>query len=181
MWRRPPLGSVAYNPVAVPDESGGGLLAWADQRNFVSTGVDLYVQRINASGVALCTATGDQNIVRIAWDTAGALYAAWEEGRNLGVTGLAGYAQKLSSAGVPQWTTDGIVVCALNGTQTHRVLAPVIGFPGYSIWVAWQDARTDGGEIYAQSFTSTGVPMQVANGVTVHNIAANTHSPHPKS
>ena len=65
-----------YSPTSVSDGAGGAIVAWYDSR---SGTYDIYAQWISAggtvqwaaNGVALCSATGEQQNPRIASDGAG--------------------------------------------------------------------------------------------------------------
>ncbi|MBK7368198.1 MAG: hypothetical protein IPJ04_09900 [Candidatus Eisenbacteria bacterium] len=172
----------SFYPVAAPDGAGGVYMAWTDGRNIVSTGFDLYMQRLNsagvaqwtANGVALCTAAGDQITVRIAPEPGGGMLAAWEDGRVISAVDI--YAQRVAANGVPQWTIGGVAVCTAAGNQTRPVLAPIVGVSSLSMFVAWQDARTDGGDIYLQVVNTTGAMTLAVGGVAVHNVTTNTQS-----
>jgi hypothetical protein len=80
--------------VLVSDRAGGAISAWMDER---SGNGDVYAQRVfstgvvggesgglywTANGVALCTATGDQQSPTIASDDAGGAFVAWTDFRN---------------------------------------------------------------------------------------------------
>jgi hypothetical protein len=76
-----------WYPVIVTDASGGAIVTWSDSRGAT---YDLYAQRISiggavqwtANGVALCTATGLQELGTVIADGAGGAVAAWVDGRN---------------------------------------------------------------------------------------------------
>jgi hypothetical protein len=149
----------------VPDGAGGAILAWADGR---SGGFDLYAQRVNAAGVsqwspdgvALCTAAGEQSYPSIAPDGAGGAIVTWQDIRSGASYDI--YAQSVSAAGVPQWTVDGVAVCALTGYQQLPVTAPD---GGGGAFIAWQDGRLGSDyDIYVQRLNAFGAPQWSANG-----------------
>ena len=76
-------------PMIVSDGGTGAIITWYDQR-LISTGDDIYVQRIDASGtsqwtpngLALCTAPDDQRDPTIAADGSGGAFVTWQDRRN---------------------------------------------------------------------------------------------------
>ncbi len=92
-------------PVAVADGGGGAIVAWTDARG---AGADIYAQHVTGaggivpgwpvSGVAICTATGDQSVPVVASDGAAGAIVAWQDQR----AGNAGdiYAARVTSNGV---------------------------------------------------------------------------------
>ena len=95
-------------PAIVSDGLGGAVVAWTDYRN--GNG-DIYAQRVNSSGtlqwaadgVALCTATGDQDKPAIASDAVAGAIVTWEDPRS-GVLDV--YAQRVSPTGEVGPTTS---------------------------------------------------------------------------
>lgn len=156
------------NPVLTSDGAGGCIIAWGDTRSGNS---DIYVQRLNASGVAqwtangvaLCTATADQSHPKIASDSFGGAVVAWEDSRN--VTAPDVYARRVSSVGTPLWTANGVVICNAADVQGTIVIAPDLSGGAF---IAWQDYRnaTDY-NIYLQRVGSAGSVVGAANGVSV--------------
>lgn len=160
----------------VSDGGGGAIIAWQDNRggNF-----DIYAQRLNASGVpqwtangvALCTATADQQVPKIASDGAAGAIVVWQDTRN-GNTDV--YAQRVSAAGVPQWTANGVAVCTVLNTQSGQAI--VADGAGGAVFV-WQDGRSGTNDIYAQRANAAGTLLWPANGVSVCSAANNQNSP----
>jgi hypothetical protein len=76
-------------PGIVSDGGTGAIISWADQR-MLSTGFDIYAERIDATGASLWTANGmpvckelnDQDAPVIASDDAGGAWVAWQDGRD---------------------------------------------------------------------------------------------------
>jgi predicted lipoprotein with Yx(FWY)xxD motif len=154
------------NPVMIADGAGGVNLTWYDGR---SGNYDIYVQRVNnsgvsqwtSSGVALCTATNHQTAPAIALDATAGAIVAWVDTRS-GVTDI--YARRVSSAGAPLWTADGVVICnAASGQDSPVIISDGSG----GAIIAWQDSRNGNVDIFAQRVNSTGVVQWTANGVPV--------------
>lgn len=140
-------------PGIIPDGSGGAIIAWDDLR----TGAfDVYAQRMSSGGVAQWTADGaavstaanDQQTPVIVQDGSGGAIVSWFDSRsgNFDI-----YAQRMSTAGWPQWTPDGVAVCAAAGDQDWPVMFANEG----GAVVAWDDRRS-GRDIYAQRIESDG-------------------------
>jgi hypothetical protein len=70
--------------------------------------------------VPLCTATGNQNAPASVSDGAGGAIVTWYDNRG---GDLDIYAQRLNSAGTPQWTADGVALCAATGDQRYPTIA----------------------------------------------------------
>jgi len=76
-----------WYPTIVTDGAGGAIVAWTDSRNATD---DIYAQRIStggtvqwtANGVALCSATGWQELGTIVTDCGAGAIATWVDGRS---------------------------------------------------------------------------------------------------
>ena len=155
-------------PAVISDGAGGAIATWSD---FRGTSNDIYAQRISAAGVpqwtadgvALCTATGEQSAPMIVSDAGGGAIVTWHDYRS--GTNYDIYAQRISAAGTPQWTWDGVALCAAMSDQYAPTIAPDGG--GGAI-VTWQDVRSGDYDIYAQRierFGFLGNPEPVSAGV----------------
>jgi FlgD Ig-like domain len=151
--------------VITTDTAGGAIVAWRDSRG---ASADVYAQRLSSAGaplwtpdgVAVCTATGQQNDVSIVHDGQGGAFLAWRDPRN-GNWDI--YAQALNAAGAPRWAPDGVVV----SNAVLDQIEPAISYDGnFGLLVVWQDARngTDY-DIWAQRVKPDGTPRWTANGV----------------
>jgi hypothetical protein len=153
-------------PVIVSDGEGGTIVAWGDYR---AGNNDIYVQRLDpdgvplwtADGVALCTASYNQEYPVIVSDGAGGAIVAWEDYRSGWQYDI--YVRRISSAGVPQWTADGVALCT--NTQEQRNVVIASDGAGGAI-VAWEDLRGSW-QIYAQRVDSSGVVQWTADGEVV--------------
>lgn len=156
-------------PSILADGAGGAFIAWHDSRNG-GANYDIFVQRIDAAGVplwtangvAVCTAQFDQANTALVSDGAGGVIVAWHDLRSGPSWDI--YAQRLNGAGVPQWTANGVALCALAANQ----LNPVTVTDGASgAVVIWTDSRNGNDDIFAQRVSAGGVPQWTANGVAV--------------
>jgi hypothetical protein len=137
-------------PVITSDGAGGAIAAWYDSR---TGGYDVYAQRISAagavqwtaSGVPLCTASGEQQYPAIVPDGAGGAIVVWHDSRT-GTYDI--YIQRISAAGAVQWAADGLALCTAHNIQEYPAIAA--DGAGGAI-AAWMDGRSNNNmDIYAQ-------------------------------
>ena len=101
-------GQGQYEPQPISDGIGGVIIAWQDHRNGLDD--DVYLQRLNSSGipqwtangVAICTAGGTQGWPRLVKDGAGpnSIVIVWQDGRN-GDDNYDIYAQRVAEDTTP--------------------------------------------------------------------------------
>lgn len=102
-------------------------------------------------------------------DGQGGVFIVWEDGRNSATTGFDVYAQHLSFDGVPLWAPGGVPVCVANGDQLSRAFGRrclVLDGQG-GVILAWEDERSDDGDIYAQRLDADGNAAWTQSGVPV--------------
>ncbi len=155
-----------FAPRIILDGSGGAIIVWFDNR---TGNYDIYAQRIDANGnvqwttdgVAVCTATGNQNAQQIMSDGNGGAFIVWCDGRTSGPSADI-YAQRINSSGVPQWTADGVIVSNAFSLQNIPQLV-TDGNGGFIVsWEDWRNfSQTD---IYAQRVASNGFYSWNFNG-----------------
>ena len=149
-----------FNPVAASNGVGGALIAWSDLR----TGdEDIYLAHVladgsmdpgwPANGTLVCAAPNVQQNPRIASDGAGGCFVAWMDFRDAVDYDL--YAQRIGPDGLTSagWQHNGEPVCTAVAHQ-HEVAAMNDGAGG--LIMAWQDARSDPGDVYVQRLTPDG-------------------------
>ena len=142
------------DPRIVPDGAGGAIIAWADAR---AVSWDVYAQKIDASGAAKWIvggaragrAIGGWAAHDIAPNGVGGVIVTWVQGSPSDI-----YAQMLEPVvGSPQWTTNGVAVCAAAGLQA----APAIATDGEGgALIAWVDHRAGNADIYSQRIERNG-------------------------
>ncbi|MBI5217637.1 MAG: T9SS type A sorting domain-containing protein [Bacteroidia bacterium] len=162
------------NPKIINDGSNGFIIVWQDS---VIGSWDIYAQKINSNGVAqwasggvaVCAATGNQVNPKIETDNQAGAIITWQDKRNGADYDI--YAQRINSSGVSQWTSNGISICSITGTQSNPKIAPD-GSGG--VFIVWQDKRNGADyDIYAQRINSIGVVQWIVNGVAVCSAAGN--------
>ena len=178
--------TATYNqqyPKIVSDGSGGAIVVWGDQRS--GTNYDIYARRVDATGtplwgadgVALCTAMGDQDagafLLRpIISDGDGGAIVVWTDRRS--GTNYDIHAQRVNAVGMVQWTPDGVAVCAAADDQSgHAITSDGAG----GAIVSWHDNRNGFADIYAQRIDVSGAPQWTADGVVICAAASNQFLP----
>ncbi len=170
-------GSQQYSTI-VSDGLGGAIITWYDHRS--GTNDDIYAQRINASGVvqwaangvAICTATGDQQYPAIAADGSGGAIITWMDTRTSSNPNT--YAQRVNASGVVQWTSNGVAICTVNSLQEKHAISS--DGSGGAI-VTWLDYRY-GYDIYAQRIDASGLVQWTTNGIIIcHATLPRTYTP----
>lgn len=144
----------------VPDGAGGALVVWQRTKN---SAIDLAVQRVSpgpviasgwpVNGAVLCSAAGVQESPAIVADGEGGLFATWAD-RRAGNSDI--YLARITASGATpsDWPLNGIALCSASGAQTLPALTR-LGTGG--VLVVWEDSRVANTDIYATSWSSTGV------------------------
>jgi hypothetical protein len=164
------IGASDYSvnrPRIVADGSGGAIFVWEDYYDYAA--YDLYAQRVDSlgnifwdgSGVAVCTAAGDQEWSAICSDGAEGCIIAWTDERTSSNSDI--YAQRINAAGNPVWAADGIEICTADSIQQEvQIIADGSG----GAIIVWVDYRTEG-DLYAQKVNASGVVQWTADGAPV--------------
>ncbi len=166
------------DPALVSDGSGGAIITWQDYRN--GSDYDIYAQRVNASGavqwvangVAICTATNNQEAPTIVSDGSGGAIVTWQDARS-GID-LNIDAQRIDASGAVLWTANGVAICTATGDQVSPNL--VSDGSGGAI-ITWQDNRNGNDDVYAQRVNASGAVQWTANGVAICTATGNQYSP----
>ena len=171
---------IGYAPAIVSDGAAGAVVTWQDHRSGVDS--DIYVRRINAAGtpqwtangVALCTATKDQQAPTIASDGAAGAIVTWHDRRD-GVYDSNIYAQRVDAGGIRLWLGNGVALCNAGGSQEYpRIVSDGVG----GAIVVWEDYRNGlATDIYAQRVNASGSPQWEANGIALCIAAYEQHDP----
>lgn len=170
--------SQQLNAVMASDGSSGFFITWTDPRTSTAN-PDLYMHHVLATGVVdpawpvngagVCTTLDYQYPPQILADGAGGAFVCFGDiGNNNNI-----YAQHMLASGVrdPAWPSTGLGVCTAAGEQYFPSM--VLDGTG-GILLAWEDDRTDAGDIYAAHVSSSGVidPAWPMNGLVVCNSTA---------
>jgi hypothetical protein len=165
----------------VPDGAHGAILVWKDERNYATTGDDLFAQRVDAGGTALWTPDGipvcvevdRQEEADLTADHAGGAVIGWRDWRGFGEPGDV-YAQRVDGDGEVLWAPNGVAVC----TAPYEQYGPALLADGESsTYLCWTDLRSGNADVYAQRIDALGNPLWTANGVSVSSAAKNQSEP----
>jgi hypothetical protein len=177
-------------PIIASDGSGGAYIVWQDERNSSKNGIDLYGQHVlsngalaySNAGVAVGSASGNQDNAVICADGSGNAFVAWEDNRNTIATSQPDiYLNKMTSGGV-SFGSGGMVVDA----SVHRQVGPAICADGTGgCYVAWEDEGHIPSAIYARRINASGSMLwgqpPPSPGVQIYQAGATANNPQPNS
>ncbi len=164
--------NVAYDqidPKIVSDGLGGAIISWTDFRT--GTTADIYTQRVNstgavqwtATGVIICTSSGDQIKSQLVSDGNNGAYITWEDHRNAGNSDI--YAQRIASNAAINWAATGFAICTIGNDQVNPM---IVSNGNLGALVVWQDYRSGNNfDVYTVGFNTTGL-VAVKNGGTIN-------------
>lgn len=169
------LPSEQSNPDVIPDGSGGVIVGWLDDRN-AGYKIDVYAQRLDASGAKQWTANGvgyvaqgNQLEMQLASDNSGGVFIVWSEDFN-GVNDWDIRMVRITAAGNIAWTPGNVWICGANGNQmSPRIVSDGQG----NAIIAWEDFRNGSAnpDIYAQRVNASGQISWNSWGKSVCNAA----------
>jgi hypothetical protein len=162
-----------HAPCIASDGSGGAIAAWEDSRDFATTNLDIYTQRVagdgaivwNTNGVPVTQGTGKQSEPSAIADDASGAVIAFLNNTNGGDV----YAQRITGNGTvaPGWNPAGNVLSATSNYQRTPGIVP--DGAGGAI-VAWDESSDQVYyDIYAQHVTAGGSiwPLWPARGLAI--------------
>src|SRR5688572_4952926 len=150
-------------PQAVPDGTGGAIIAWHDERGGAGN-FTVYAQRIDSNGTVQWTANGVQastavaagmTAPRIIADGYNGIFLVFDNQNDL-------YAQNLNQNGIPQWGASGVSLSA-NITSTAQDDGQLCSDGNYGIIVTWDN----NGNIQGQRLNNSGVEQWGSPGVGI--------------
>lgn len=155
----------------------GFIMVWGDPRNAIITETDLYIQKVNSSGIALwqtngiplCTKRFSQQYQKAMPDNNGGAYVAWTDRRDSISNDI--YIQRVRANGTFAMVDTAVALSHDDFEQYRSELAP--DMKG-GVIVAWYDFRNGPAypfdiDIYGQRVDSTGNIKWNANGLNVCN------------
>ncbi|MBN8281906.1 cadherin domain-containing protein [Zoogloea sp.] len=144
------------------DANGNYVIIWMDGSGQSDTGIGIFGQRYNASGVAqgaqfhVNTFTSDnQRSPQVAMDASGNFVVVWESaGQDGSSNGI--YAQRYNSSGVAQGSEFRV-----NSTTTYDQIEAAVAMDASGnfvvAWQSWSQDLANSNGIYAQRYNSSGV------------------------
>ena len=164
---------------AVPDGSGGAIVAWFDYRSGVDC--DIYAQRVDANGsvlwteqgAAICTAAGDQMSLKAIPNGVGGAIIAWTDSRGASPADI--YAQRVAGNGSVYWTPNGVAVCTADNDQN---VPDIVSDGAGGAIIVWTDARSGTRDIYARRVDAAGTLLWAADGVAICTAFRDQGAPH---
>ena len=163
-----PLSQVNVKAQITP--AGDIYATWQDKRN--GADYDIFVQKLNLSGVSqwtangvnICNVAGNQTGPKISMDAGGGAVVVWQDKRN-GVD-YDIYAQRINSIGAAQWTANGVGICTVSGSTQSAPDLTCQNMPNGAAFT-WQDKRAGltSTNVYAQKVNLSGVVQWITNGI----------------
>jgi hypothetical protein len=163
----------------ISDDAHGAIIVWEDYRG-VNVRSDIYVQRINATGIVkwtsngtvVCNAAGYQVNPKICRDGSGGAVITWEDQRVQDAIGDI-YAQRILASGGYYWVPNGTAICTANWAQS----SPQICLAGNLAIITWQDYRGASLDIYAQRIDYLGAVQWTGNGTAICTMSGPQSNP----
>ncbi|MCG3110892.1 MAG: IPT/TIG domain-containing protein [Candidatus Manganitrophus sp. SB1] len=116
----------------------------------------------NPENVAISAAASDQQSPQAVSDGIGGMIIAWMDIRS--GTSFDIYAQRVNGSGTVQWTSDGVPISTVAGSQQHP---QIISDGAGGAIITWQDDRDGNLDIYAQRINRDGVVQWAVDGIAV--------------
>lgn len=179
----------------VSDENGGGIFAWGSYNATFDT-IRVYLQHINASGLATWQTNGIQlpgaykenRNIRMCGDGNGGVYISWTSDNRS--SNMQVYAQHISATGQITWGNNGILLCNAPG---FRAIQGIVK-SGAGAIVVFTDSRNDPNgidytnfynnasvnlDLYAQKINEQGLLQWPDTAIVVCNQPGNQYRPFP--
>jgi hypothetical protein len=144
----------------IPDGAGGAYFLWEDGRT-AANGLDIYAQRLTATGVsqwgtngtAVCAVTGDQTSPSGVPVASGGVLLGWSDARSVDAEV---FVQRLDESATPQLAVNGFGAYTSVGVQ--RDVAVIATDDGGTL-VFWNEKVDGEYDIRARKFAADGTPV----------------------
>ena len=167
-----------HNP-SVTGISNGFFVAWDDNRNFGTTGTDIYGARVSNAGVVLdpngvaLTTTIRNQILPSAVANAGSVLVVWQNRRTSSSQsdGIYGTRLNFTNNAVNVMDTNGISICTNTASQQYPAVCALTN----EFLVVWRDSRnnsTASYDLYGSRVDTNGVVLDPAGFVICTNAAS---------
>jgi len=160
------------NPRVCSDGTGGAIIAWPDNRYVLTTGEDMFIDKVDANGTSQWSVNGKEICITSSYqygpflysDEDGGVLISWSDIR--GTTDWDVYAQKLNSTGDNLWTFDGTLICNASGSQK---VSSIVSDGNGGLIITWEDERNGmtNKDIYAQRIDANGNTSWDLNGIAI--------------
>jgi len=160
------------NPRVCSDGTGGAIIAWPDNRYVLTTGEDMFIDKVDANGTSQWSVNGKEICITSSYqygpflcsDEDGGVLISWSDVR--GTTDWDVYAQKLNSTGDNLWTFDGTLICNASGSQK---VSSIVSDGNGGLIITWEDERNGmtNKDIYAQRIDANGNTSWDLNGIAI--------------
>jgi hypothetical protein len=124
-----------------------------------------------ATGVIICTASGDQTNPQIVTDGNSGAFITWEDYRDIASSDI--YAQRIAGNAEINWPATGFVICGAGNSQSYPTM---VSDGDIGTIIAWQDYRNGEWDIFAEGLCIYGTGMEDMPAVEVESIQ---NSPNP--
>jgi hypothetical protein len=142
------------------------LVVWHDERNWLSSDLDIYAARVDQSGtvldpecIAISTSSGDQHNPSVCFGDTNYL-VVWEDRRN-GLEDI--YGARVNLAGNVLDTAGFIISMSAPGPQRD----PCVAFDGTNYMVVWSDNRNDHLYVYGARVDQAGNVLDIPYGILI--------------
>jgi hypothetical protein len=135
------MPGLRYSLKAVSDGGGGVVLVWEDQRAYPN--LDIYAQRVDASGnrlwpaegLPICTLSTYQGSPSMDSDGQGGFVIVWDDDRDMdGRREI--FAQRITGGGIPFWMPDGV---ALSTSEDYNQVPFAVGDGSGGVYAVWSE------------------------------------------
>ncbi len=146
-----------YSPQLCSDGVGGAIITWQDYRDSATTGYDIYAQRVNSTGgiewapngTIVSNEIGTQSSPQLCSDGVGGAIITWYDYRDSETTGVDIYTQRIKSTGDIEWSSNGLLFCNANNTQTTPQICNDGKGNAIITWTDYRDLAITSHDVYA--------------------------------
>lgn len=161
-----PTSAGQFSPAIVGDGAGGAIIAWVDNRNYASSGADIYAQHLAAGGslapgwpadgLPLCRVPQFQGPPAICTDGVGGAFVAWQDGRGGGETSVVVIRVTGSGTFPNGWSEGGSALGVGNWHESDPQIAPDGAGGVMVVWTDWRMAGLTAPDIWAAHLDAAG-------------------------
>ncbi|OAQ42369.1 hypothetical protein A5893_04465 [Pedobacter psychrophilus] len=165
------LSTLKTSVVSINDGNGNMIIAWAGTTIAGTTGIDIYVQKINKDGSlpwlatekVVCNAAGTQTAITMVSDGKGGAIIAWSDYRFATAPATSGsnadevYGQRVKADGSMGWAANGVILSKAGADLNTYRRNPAIGsVSDKDFVVVWHQLRTSTTDLFAQKVDTLG-------------------------